>query len=44
VQIGIDDPVYIRWASAVVLAAYAKGEPFLYVRVETAPDFIQLPQ
>jgi hypothetical protein len=43
VQICIDKPVKIRRASGVILAAYAKGEPFLYVRVESAPDFIQLP-
>jgi hypothetical protein len=44
VQLCIDAPVKVRRASDVVLAAYAKGEPFLYVRVETAPDFIQLPR
>jgi hypothetical protein len=44
VQIGIDEPVKVRRASRILLAAYGRGEPFLYVRVETSPDFIQLPQ
>ena len=39
----IDAPIKIRRASAVLLAAYSKGNEFLYVRIDDAPDFIQLP-
>ena len=44
IQIGIDDPIKIRRGSAVLLAAFTKGNPFLYVRIDDAPLFIQLPQ
>ena len=40
----IDAPIKIRRASAVLLAACNKGDVFLYVRIDDAPDFIQLPQ
>ena len=43
-HICIDAPIRIRRASPVLLAAYAKGDVFLYVRIDDAPDFIQLPQ
>jgi len=43
-HIGIDAPIKIRRASAVLLAAYGRGDEFLYVRIDDAPDFIQLPQ
>jgi hypothetical protein len=43
-HICIDAPIKIRRASAVLLAAYGKGNEFLYVRIDDAPDFIQLPQ
>jgi crossover junction endodeoxyribonuclease RusA len=43
IQVPIDDPIKIRGASAILLAAYSKGDEFLYVRVEDAPAFIQLP-
>ncbi len=43
VQIPIDDPVKVRGASLVVLAAYNNRAEFLYVRVEDAPVFLQLP-
>jgi hypothetical protein len=43
-HICIDAPIKIRRASAVLLAAYGKGDEFLYVRIDDAPDFIQLPQ
>ena len=39
-----DAPIKIRRASAVLLTAYGKGDEFLYVRIDDAPDFIQLPQ
>ncbi|MDY3563526.1 RusA family crossover junction endodeoxyribonuclease [Gemmata sp. JC673] len=43
IQISIDAPVKLRRASAVLLAAYSKGDEFLYVRIEDAPTVIQLP-
>jgi hypothetical protein len=43
-QVSIDDPVRIRKASRILLDAFCKGDEFLYVRIEDAPDFIQLPQ
>ena len=43
VSVGIDAPIKIRRASAVLLAAYSKGDEFVYVRIDDAPDFIQLP-
>jgi crossover junction endodeoxyribonuclease RusA len=44
IQVSIDDPIRVRRASKVLLDAFAKGDEFLYVRIEGAPDFIQLPQ
>ena len=44
IQYSIDAPVKIRRGSPVLLDAYGKGEEFLYVRIDHAPDFIQLPQ
>jgi hypothetical protein len=44
IQVSIDAPIRVRRASKILLDAFAKGEEFLYVRVEVAPDFIQLPQ
>jgi crossover junction endodeoxyribonuclease RusA len=43
-QVSIDDPVRIRKASRILLDAFCKGDEFLYVRIEDAPEFIQLPQ
>ena len=43
-HICIDAPIKIRRASAILLAAYSKGDEFLYVRIDDVPDFIQLPQ
>lgn len=43
IQVGIDEPVKLRGASAILLAAYSKGDEFLYVRIEDAPTVIQLP-
>lgn len=43
IQVPIDDPIKIRKASAILLAAFSRGDPFLYVRVEDAPEVIQLP-
>ncbi len=43
-HISIDAPIKIRRASGVLLAAYGKGDEFLDVRIDDAPDFIQLPQ
>ena len=42
-HIPIDDPMKIRGASAILMAALSKGDQFLYVRIEDAPIFIQLP-
>jgi len=44
IQVCIDDPMKIRGASAMLLAAYSKGDVFLYVRIEDAPAVIQLPR
>ena len=44
IHIGIDAPIKIRRASSILLAAYGKGDEFLYIRIEDAPDYIQLPQ
>jgi hypothetical protein len=44
IQVSIDAPVKIRRGSKILLDAYWKGDVFLYVRIEAAPDFIQLPQ
>lgn len=44
ILISIDAPIKIRRASAVLLAAYTKGDEFLYVRIDDAPNFIQLPE
>jgi crossover junction endodeoxyribonuclease RusA len=43
-QVSIDAPIRIRKASKILLDAFCKGDEFLYVRIEDAPDFIQLPQ
>jgi crossover junction endodeoxyribonuclease RusA len=43
IQIGIDEPIKIRRATAALLAAFHKGDAFVYVRIESAPEFIQLP-
>jgi Holliday junction resolvase RusA-like endonuclease len=44
IHICIDAPIRIRRASAVLLTAYGQGDEFLYVRIDDAPDFIQLPR
>jgi Holliday junction resolvase RusA-like endonuclease len=44
IQVSIDAPIRIRRGSMVLLAAHSKGDQFLYVRLDDAPDFIQLPQ
>jgi crossover junction endodeoxyribonuclease RusA len=44
IQVSIDDPIKIRRASKILLDAFSQGDEFLYVRVEDAPDVIQLPQ
>ena len=44
VQISINDPVQIRRTAMSILAAYALGDEFLYVRIDDAPKHIQLPQ
>jgi crossover junction endodeoxyribonuclease RusA len=44
IHVSIDAPIKLRRASAVLLAAYSRGDEFLYVRIDDAPDFIQLPQ
>jgi crossover junction endodeoxyribonuclease RusA len=42
-HIAIDDPIKIRGASAILLAAYSQGVEFLYIRVEDAQTVLQLP-
>jgi len=44
IQVNIDAPIRIRRGSKILLDAFWKGDEFLYVRIEDAPDFIQLPQ
>jgi crossover junction endodeoxyribonuclease RusA len=44
IQVGIDAPIKVRKGSRILLDAYARGDEFLYIRIEDAPDFIQLPQ
>jgi hypothetical protein len=44
IQVCSDDPMRGRRGSTILLAAFAKGDPFLYVRIEPVQDFIQLPQ
>jgi crossover junction endodeoxyribonuclease RusA len=44
IHISIDAPIKIRRASLILLTAYGKGDEFLYVRIDDAPDYIQLPQ
>lgn len=40
----IDAPIKIRRASGMLLNAFSIGNEFLYVRIDDAPEFIQLPQ
>jgi len=40
----IDAPINARRVSPVILAAYSQGNEFLYVRIDDAPDFFQLPR
>jgi len=44
IQVSIERPSKIRRASKILFDAYAAGDVFVYVRIEDAPDFIQLPQ
>jgi crossover junction endodeoxyribonuclease RusA len=44
IHVSIDAPIKLRRASSILLAAFSKGDEFLYVRIDDAPDFIQLPQ
>jgi crossover junction endodeoxyribonuclease RusA len=44
IHVSIDAPIKLRRASGILLAAFSKGDEFLYVRIDDAPDFIQLPQ
>ncbi len=44
IHVNIDSPMGIRKASRILLDAFCKGDEFLYVRIDVAPDFIQLPQ
>jgi hypothetical protein len=43
VHLSIDAPVRIRRASKILLDCFCKGNEFLYVRVEDAPNVMQLP-
>jgi crossover junction endodeoxyribonuclease RusA len=42
-HIPIDDPIKIRGASAIFLAAYSKGDEFVYIRIEDAHTVLQIP-
>jgi crossover junction endodeoxyribonuclease RusA len=42
-QLCIDAPIKARRASAVLLTAYNEGDVFLYIRIDDAPETIQLP-
>lgn len=44
IQVLIDAPHRPAGASPVVLAPFPHGRPFVYVRVEDAPEFLQLPE
>jgi crossover junction endodeoxyribonuclease RusA len=44
IQVSIDDPIRIRRGSIVLLTAFSKGDEFVYIRLDDAPDIIQLPQ
>ena len=44
IQISIDAPIKVRKGPRILLDACWNGEEFLYIRIEDAPDFIQLPQ
>lgn len=44
IHVSIDAAAKLRRASPILLAAFSKGDEFLYVRVDDAPDVIQLPQ
>jgi len=44
IQVSINAPIKIRKGSLELLSAYSVGEEFLYIRLDDAPDFIQLPQ
>jgi crossover junction endodeoxyribonuclease RusA len=45
IHVSIDAAIKLRRASSVLLAAFSKGEEFLYIRIDDdAPDVIQLPQ
>lgn len=43
-QVPIDDPMKLRGASSILLAAFSSATEFLYVRIEDAPLVIQLPR
>jgi Holliday junction resolvase RusA-like endonuclease len=40
----IDAPLRIRGASSILLAAFCAGEEFVYFRLDSAPEVIQLPR
>jgi crossover junction endodeoxyribonuclease RusA len=44
IHVSIDAAIKLRRASGILLAAFSKGEEFLYIRIDDAPDVIQLPQ
>ncbi len=43
VQYPIEAPIMIRRGSAVLLAASSVGDAFVYVRIEDAPQVLQIP-
>jgi hypothetical protein len=44
IQVSINDLFKIRRGSRVLFDAFTMGDIFLYVRIEDAPPFIQLPE
>jgi hypothetical protein len=44
IHVSIDAAIKLRRASSILLAAFSKGEEFLSIRIDDAPDVIQLPQ
>jgi hypothetical protein len=44
IQVSINDVFKIRRASRILFDAFSRGDQFLYVRIEDAAPFIQLPE
>jgi crossover junction endodeoxyribonuclease RusA len=44
IHFSIDAAIKVRGASTILLTAFSKGDEFLYIRIDDAPDVIQLPR